>query len=162
MHERRTPPQTKTHEERIQAWVRTLLPLITVGLLAYGGVAFLQELRTPPSTSALSQTAAVSPSLPASPIVVQFPSEMAVVTHTPIPETPEPAPPPKATPFVNLCGPWLKMNEVCTMNVAPPTATPPLPDCPTVENRECVWKGGKDADVPIIPTPGVSQYGGSG
>ena len=151
----RTPPQTKSREERIQSWVRTLLPLLTLGLLAYGGVVFLRELRTPASTSALPQTSAVSPSLPASPIVVQFPSEMTVVTHTPIPETPVPVIP-EATPVgLDICTKHTPKGTVCKQPKRPPPPPTEVPPCPVEVGKNCVGQGG---EVRHLPTPNARRH----
>jgi hypothetical protein len=159
------PPQRRA-DERIQSWVRTVVvPLVGFALLVYGGSAFLTELRTPPVKSATPDMASVAPLSPpltamSSPIAIRFPDTLVLVTHTPVPTTPRPTVA-IATPVINLCGPWLGKDEVCTMPEFTPTPQPPLPECPTVEDAECVWTGRPGADVPIgTAKPELSSYYG--
>jgi hypothetical protein len=138
----------------IRRWVKDLIPLLSVLLLTYAGWALIQELRMPQQTTASVPGIPAAPILPnASPIVVNFPSEMVIVEATEVPHTP--TPPPyvlSTTPPDLVCGEWVKRGSVCTMPAWPSTPTPTPPPCPTIADEDCIWTGKKSDAVPVLPT----------
>jgi hypothetical protein len=149
-------------EERVRAWARILLPLLTVGMLLYAGSVALQELRTT-SLPTVSPTAipAVNPSPPASPFVIAFPASIEMVMLTPTLAVPTPEASPYQmlpTPKPVVCGPWSKKGEVCDMPKFNPTPTP-LATCPTIEGKKCIATGkAEDGWATPRPTPVGGGY----
>ncbi len=132
-----TPPPRNRASEALP-WVA--LCLITV----LGAFALQQEMASPLGAPDSTRTSAVVSSVPlsASPIVVQFPDTLILVTHTALPEpSPSPTYEMLPTPLSITCGVWLERGTICEMPVAPNTPTPTIPDCPTAPASECVWKG---------------------
>jgi hypothetical protein len=142
--------------EGIRRWVKDLIPLLSALLLTYAGWMLIQELRMPPQTivSAPANMPVVSTLPIASPIVVNFPSEMVVIQATEIPPTPTLPPYVMSTkPADLICGEWVKRGSVCTMDDWPETPTPTPPKCPTIADEECIWTGRKSDAVPVLPPP---------
>lgn len=91
----------------------------------------------------------------ASPIAIQFPRELVIVTNTPPPQTPTPvstyvAPTPLP---VIICGNWAQIGQSCTMPKLPDPTSTPIPDCPAGPDETCVWTGRAEDASPIAPTP---------
>jgi hypothetical protein len=138
-------------------WVKDLIPLLSALLLTYAGWALIQELRMPPPTTVFAPAIPAAPMLPiASPIAVNFPSEMVMVVITPTAEaTPEPTPTyiMSTVPPALVCGEWVTRGSVCEMPPMPNTPTPIPPKCPTTEGEDCIWTGRKSDATPVAPTP---------
>lgn len=142
----------------------------SVQILAFGTLALIATLAflafsretTPIAESGISpSTAAERPSAAASPLVVRFPSELVIVTHTPE-ATPEPTPtytmlPTPRPPAVCLTS--TPRGSVCTQPEPPLPTSTPMADCPVLPGDLCVWRGGPVRQVSPTPTfgPGMGN-----
>jgi hypothetical protein len=153
-------PLSPDKTERVQSWVR--LAMFPLGMLLLGaGWASIHLVLapSPPLTHASAPPMPADAPIPAaSPIVVQFPDVLTVIT--PIPEaSPEPTPTyaMATVPPAVICGNWVRPGDVCQMRDAPlPTPTPVKP-CPQRPKTECVWTGDPDDATPMAPP--TAQYG---
>lgn len=130
---------------------------VVLALMALGALALLTWVASPLLAPPEPVLSGPLPARQGSPVALVVPPEiltMAMAVSTSLAPTATPSPtavPPTRVPTVApvICGAWVSIGDPCAMPPATRPAPTPLPDCPTLPEATCIWRGTLAGATPV-------------